>query len=754
MSSPLPAATRPAATASLGALFLISVLGLFLEMMLIRWVSTEINIFAYLQSTVLVVCFLGLGMGCWTCRKPARARDALLPMFIVVTALSLPWTRALLNTLSQFFSLLPNFPTWTEIAAPQVGKQVIMVVAAAIVTLGMMFLLWRIFLPLGRLLGRLLDDHPQPILAYSVNVAGSLVGIWLFVLLSSRYLPPAVWCAVAVALALPFIEWKRVSDGILLAPIVAVAVVGSTLPSMQPVEAGGVPFAHEMETVWSPYQKLTLEENRIPTDGDVYVCHTLKVNNSAYLWLYDFRPESLDRFPQWLPPRYRGVGQYDVPSLIQPRAKKMLVVGAGGGNDVAGGLRGGAQEIVAVEIDPAIIEIGRRHHIERPYHDPRVRIVNDDARSFFANSNERFNLIVFGLLDSHTTNAMTNARLDHYVYTRESLVQAKKLLADDGVMVLSFEATRDYIADRMNTLVREMFGQEPVAFRMPFDHYGPGGAVFITGNLPREEILKRIAERPALARRIDECQRDKPLVFTGAAAITTDDWPYIYLRTPTIPVLFGILALLMAILYLVTARGLRIPLVPRQRDANLPHFFFLGAAFMLLETQNISQAAVALGNTWDVNAVIVSCIMVFILLANAIAALRPKLPIAAVYVGLLGSCLGLYGIDLAWFNSLSYPVRAVVVGGLTCLPMLFSGIIFIRSFAVSPARDAAIGANLLGALAGGLLQCVTYLIGVHALLLVVAGLYAAAALTHRTVVPTRQDEASATVVADESMATA
>jgi hypothetical protein len=44
-------------------LFLISVLALFLELLLIRWIATEVNIFAYLQNTVLMVCFLGLGMG-------------------------------------------------------------------------------------------------------------------------------------------------------------------------------------------------------------------------------------------------------------------------------------------------------------------------------------------------------------------------------------------------------------------------------------------------------------------------------------------------------------------------------------------------------------------------------------------------------------------------------------------------------------------------------------------------------------------
>jgi len=66
---------------------------------------------------------------------------------------------------------------------------------------------------------------------------------------------------------------------------------------------------------------------------------------------------------------------------------------------------------------------------------------------------------------------------------------------------------------------------------------------------------------------------------------------------------------------------------------------------------------------------------------------------------------------------------------LTSLPMLFSGIVFIRSFAAADRKDAALGANLMGALVGGLLQSVTFLTGISSLLLIVAGLYTGALVT-------------------------
>jgi hypothetical protein len=45
-------------------LILASLLGLFLELMLIRWVSSEIRTFAYFKNFVLMACFLGFGLGC------------------------------------------------------------------------------------------------------------------------------------------------------------------------------------------------------------------------------------------------------------------------------------------------------------------------------------------------------------------------------------------------------------------------------------------------------------------------------------------------------------------------------------------------------------------------------------------------------------------------------------------------------------------------------------------------------------------
>src|SRR5574341_913698 len=62
--------------APLTRIALLSTLILFLEMLLVRWLGTELRVFAYLQNGVLVAAFLGLGLGARNARQPVR----LLPL--------------------------------------------------------------------------------------------------------------------------------------------------------------------------------------------------------------------------------------------------------------------------------------------------------------------------------------------------------------------------------------------------------------------------------------------------------------------------------------------------------------------------------------------------------------------------------------------------------------------------------------------------------------------------------------------------
>ena len=697
------------------AIFLVSVLGLFLELLLIRWIGTEIRIFAYLQNTVLIVCFLGLGMGCLTCRQPIHMRRTLFALLILSLLLAVPVSHNALARITEMLSMLGDFVIWYQAVSKSTTSTIIQMATGLGLVLILMVLLWEIFVPLGRLLGRLMDDHPNTIWAYSVNVAGSLVGIGLFVMLSVFYLPPPVWFIVAGGLLISLLGKgrQRMVDLSLVAATIAAVCVANREPNA-------------IQSVWSPYQKLVVTE----FDGQDQILigkYQINVNNCGYQGIIDLSQEAVKANRDIQPDRY-GLSQYDIPLLLHPNPERVLIVGAGSGNDAAGALRGGASHITAVEIDPAIIEMGRRYHPERPYDSPKVHVVNDDARSFFATTKEKYDLIIFGLLDSHTTTAMTNARLDHYVYTKESIQRSRSLLANGGVIALSFEARKPFIIDRMASCIKEIFGYEPVVFRIPADQSGWGGVLFVTGD--RQVIEGQLAANHHLATKIKEWQADSPIRLTGTTQITTDDWPYIYLEKATIPTLYYLLAVLMLILFVRCKRRLKLTRVFSGWSPSQWHFFFLGAAFLLLEVQNISKASVVLGNTWWVNAVIISGILSMILAANLIETKWPKrLPRNLVWSCLIGSCIALYFIDISRFGFLPYATKSLIVGTLTTLPMLFSGIVFIRSFTRVERKDLALGANLIGSLVGGLLQSITFVTGIKALLLVVAALYVAAMLT-------------------------
>jgi SAM-dependent methyltransferase len=707
-----PAEATPGRMAA--KLFLISVLALYLELLLIRWIGTEIRIFAYLQNTVLVVCFFGLGIGLFTADRAVEYWKGARALLLLAVLLMIPVTRDALMAISQTLSVLGQLNIWYQVDFGGKLYNGLAVLAGLVGTFALMMLIMEPFVPLGRVLGRLMDDHPRTIVAYSVNVFGSLIGIWLFVFLSSQLAPPPVWFGVLFLLYLPFLLERRAGWlASALALLVIVPVTWFSLPE------GAV------RTVWSPYQKLTIYDRELFTPVPEFPGkYLITVNNVGYQAIIDLSEEGSRANPAVGEHPYRGFSQYDVPFLLHPRAEDVLLVGAGTGNDASGALRNGATRITAVEIDPVILEMGREFHPEAPYQDERVRTVTDDARSFFARTTERYDVIVFGQLDSHTTTAMTNARLDHYVYTRESLLQAKRLLKPGGIIFLNFfVANRPFIPDRIAVILRDVFGEEPIAFRLPASEVGWGGATFVAGDL--EAIRARIADQDQLRNLIATWTSRLPLDLTYTTKPTTDDWPYLYLERPRIPILFVLLGGLMGLLVLHAKRAFKLPAVmnPARWTREHWHFAFLGAGFLLLEVQNISKAAVVLGNTWVVNAVVISGILAMVLLANLIVSRRSEIPLVPVYAALIGSTLALFFVDLARFAFMPFPVKAAVVGLLTSVPILFSGIAFIKAFARVKHKDVALGANLLGALVGGVLQSLSFLVGMKALLLLVALFY-------------------------------
>src|ERR1700676_513348 len=68
-------------------LFLISAIALYTEVVLIRWMSAEIRMFAYLKNFTLFACFLGLGLGMLRSRRGGTGK--LLSILLATLVLTL-----------------------------------------------------------------------------------------------------------------------------------------------------------------------------------------------------------------------------------------------------------------------------------------------------------------------------------------------------------------------------------------------------------------------------------------------------------------------------------------------------------------------------------------------------------------------------------------------------------------------------------------------------------------------------------------
>ena len=358
-----------------------------------------------------------------------------------------------------------------------------------------------------------------------------------------------------------------------------------------------------------------------------------------------------------------------------------------------------------MEIDPLILQLGRKLHFEQPYSSPRVHVILNDARSYVQNTDQRFDLIIFSFLDSHTTSSYySTIRIDNYVYTLEAIRQTKALLKPGGLMIIKFAVLTPWIGGRLRELGQAAFGVPPLQTQ--------GGRFLILGS---QERIAQALKDPELAAYV-AANSDAHL---QAAALTTDDWPYFYQHEPGIPASVIIILSVLIVVCCVFLRETGTPIGSLQW-----HFFFLGAAFMLLEANIISRMALLFGTTWVVNSIVISGLMLLIVAANLIVHWRPGIAVTFAYIGIFLSILVAYVIPPEAFFLGSFWAKMLGSTTILCLPVFFAGIVFIVSFAREGFRSDALGSNLLGALLGGMLESISMWTGMKSILILVAFFYA------------------------------
>lgn len=130
----------------------------------------------------------------------------------------------------------------------------------------------------------------------------------------------------------------------------------------------------------------------------------------------------------------------------RPDAKTVLLI--------SGGVSGTAQEITSrysvsrldyVELDPLIIEVGRRY-IPESLADPRIRVFNTDGRLFVKEASRRYDVVIADLPDPSTF------QLNRF-YTVQFFQEAKGSLEQQGVLAISLGQYENYLSKELARLI-------------------------------------------------------------------------------------------------------------------------------------------------------------------------------------------------------------------------------------------------------------------------------------------------------------
>ena len=676
---PAPSAASWIAHPGMG-LFLASFLSLFLELLLIRWVPSIVRIVAYYGNLMLLSAFLGLGCGALLTRRGLTLHRWFAP-FLLLLVLFVSAIKGM------DFRQGPDELRYLFMSAR----------STTIFPIVMVFVLNAlVFVPLGELIGSYFQ-RMAPLRAYSWDIGGAITGTALFGLFSYFWFSPILGVVLVMAVYLIYCRGilSLIFTGILFSSCLAIMVIGA-----------------DETAVWSPYNHITVKE--IGADGgqravsapatDISALrdppfYIVQVNQDFYTLSGTINRRRYTKDTDFVAALEE---QYTLPHLIRPGGKDVLIMGSGGGLDVEVALLSGAERVDAVEIDPVIIQMGRRYNASQSYKDPRVAIHNTDARAFLKQTDRSYDMVVFGFLDSQGLfSQMSNIRLDSYVYTRESFREAFGLLKPGGLMSISFAAGREWLLDRLVTMISSATGTIPLTYATQ-----EGSVIILAG----KGFIPQGPERFRHYRRVEWNSSGTPEAL--------DDWPYLYLRKRFIPFdyLVTVGALLVASLLFVFLSSGR-----RGNGLDL-HFFFLGAGFLLLETKSITSISLYFGTTWFVSMVVILGVLIMVLLANLVASRLQQFSLI-LYAPLIASIGFLYLFStqnvLAWSFAGRLAYSLVVIP----LPIFFAGLIFSSTFRESQDPSFAFGSNLLGAMVGGFAEYFGMITGMKALLLLVIGFY-------------------------------
>ena len=729
-------------------LFLVSFLILFFELACIRWFGSTVVHLTFFTNIVLLATFLGMSIGCLSASRGQDWTEKVLPLLFVavIAACGVLWIfthtgRLMVDVGGQGSPQQVYFGTEFQARDPStfvVGTQLeAWSIPIELLALLFFYLITYTFVGLGQVLGRAFDAAQDRLRAYISNIVGSLAGIAVFALASYLWTTPMVWFAIAMMIWLYLLKPRKLAQVYWAFAVLLVMGFASYPTTFQsPYQTARRLFE---SLTWSPYYKIAYTPQT----------RLISTNNIGH--------QAMEAIQETGP-------AYSLPYLLNrdaggPPFQDVLIIGAGSGNDVSAALANGARHVDAVEIDPAIYSLGRAEHPNHPYQDPRVTIHIDDGRSFIRKTQQKYDLVIYALVDSLVLHSgYSSLRLESFLFTEQAFKDVASRLKPGGMFVVYNFLRQGWIVGRIDRMSEEAFGSKPLVISLPYiDSIHPADQEFgrltmiLSGkDAPALKAIRRQFEQhqsfwandtPAANIPINGFGPEPPAIqasansnwlkiapatvdTTGINQLPSDDWPFLYLRAKIIP---GVNLRSMALI-----GGLSLLLVYLFSPVRLVHpnwqMFFLGAGFMLLETKGVVHMALLFGSTWFVNSVVFFAILVMVLASNLyVLILRPK-KLWPYYALLVISLLVNIVVPMSKFLALPGWQKVAASCMVVFVPVFFAGIVFGTLFRDSAQPDIDFGSNIAGVILGGLCESLSLVIGFNYLLIVAVAFYLLSAL--------------------------
>ncbi|HEV3452516.1 MAG TPA: hypothetical protein VG869_15120 [Acidimicrobiia bacterium] len=407
----------------------VSFAALLLEISYTRVVSFKL--FYYYTYLVIGLALLGIGSGGVVVATSRRLRqastDAVLAWSFLVGAASVAIGYAIVAWISVDTLNIWLYGTGAELSAVVGLLAICLAIFASFVAVGVV---------VATLFARRTDKIGR---LYFADLLGAGLACAVVVALIASIGPPgtimlagAVLAAAGVGVCLRG-RRRGLAVGVVLAVVLAVLAARPSLLPEQRTDAtkAHLTSANTAYSSWSPIFRVDVQNNI----GVRFLYHDGLLGSGIYPFNGD--PASLTRFetdPRKWPFAVTG-----------PAPRRVLIIGAAGGNEVLTSLYYRAHHVDAIELNPVTWSLVTHTYAAYDGHlaqNPRVNFVKGDGRSYLARSNAKYQLVWFPAPDSYSaTNAATASAFvlsESYLYTSNAVADSLRHLSPGGVLAVQF----------------------------------------------------------------------------------------------------------------------------------------------------------------------------------------------------------------------------------------------------------------------------------------------------------------------------